>query len=72
MKDRKKNNLLHLVKINVISYNENAYEDEENLDIDEKYIINKIIYSNCYSSYQVIHFLNMGYILRRVNHSVRF
>ena len=72
LNDRTKNNLLPLVKNNVISNNEYAIDDEENMDIDEENLINTRIYSDCYSSYQVNDFLNMRYLLKRVNHSVWF
>ena len=72
LNDRTKNNLLPLVKNNVIPNNENSFEDEENMDIDEEYLINKRIYSDCYFSYQVNDFINMGYILKRFNRSVWF
>ena len=72
LNDRTKNNLLPLVKNNVIPNNENSFEDEENMDIDEEYLINTRIYSDFYSSYQINDFLNMGYILKRVNHIVWF
>ena len=72
LNDRTKNNLLPLVKNNVLSNDMNEFEDDENMEIDEEYQINTRIYSDCYSSYQVNDFLNMGYILKRVNHSVWF
>ena len=72
LNDRTKNNLLPLVKNNVLSNDMNEFEDDENMEIDEEYQINTRIYSDCYSSYQVNDFRNMGYILKRVNHSVWF
>jgi len=64
--------IMPLVKKNVLSNNEYAFDEEENMDIDEENIINTRIYSDCYSSYQVNDVLNMGYLLKRVNHSVWF
>ena len=72
LNDRTKNNLLPLVKNNVLSNDMNEFEDDENMEIDEEYQINTRIYSDCYSSYQVNDFRNMGYILKRVNHSIWF
>ena len=49
LNDRTKNNLLPLVKNNVLSNDENEFEEDENMEIDEEYQINTRIYSDCYS-----------------------
>ena len=50
---------------NNISTNEN-----EDMDMDEEYVANTRIYSDCFASYQPNTFRQKGYILKRVNHSV--
>ena len=46
LNDRTKNNLLPLVKNNVLSNDMNEFEDDENMEIDEKYQNNTRIYSD--------------------------
>ena len=49
--------------------NTNLGEDN---DLSEEESIKTRIYSDCYSSYQVNDFKDMGYLLKRVNHSIWF
>ena len=42
------------------------------MDVDERYLINTRIFSDCWSSYQINDFREMGFILNRINHSVWF
>ena len=44
---------------------------EDNV-LSEEESIKTRIYSDCYSSYQVNDFKDMGYLLKRVNHSIWF
>lgn len=60
---RSKNRLLALVKKYV-------YTNEDNLE--EIYSINTRVFSDCFRSYQPANFRYMGFILKRVNHSVWF
>ena len=39
-------------------------DEDENMDIDEKYKINATIYLDCYSSYKDSDFLDMGYMFK--------
>ena len=55
---------MKIIKDN-ISTNENLY-----MDLDEEYLENAKIYSDCFASYQPNTFRDSGYILKRVNHSV--
>ena len=62
MENRRKENLLPLVKNNVYTY-----------DIIEDNIDNRTrIYSDCYSVYRQDDFNAMGFLLHRVNHSILF
>ena len=66
MNNRTTNNLLPIVKNNVLaSLNEEESVPQENS-------VKTRIYSDCYSAYQIDDFKNLGYILKRVNHSVWF
>ena len=48
-------------------------EDNDNgMDVEERYLINTIIFSDCWSSYQINDFREMGFILNRINHSIWF
>ena len=69
LNNRTKENLLPLVKNNIITA-ENEDNDDE--DLSENESVKTRIYSDCFSSYQVNDFKEMGYILKRVNHSVWF
>ena len=42
------------------------------MDLEEEYLENARIYSDCFASYQPNRFRENGYILKRVNHSVWF
>ena len=66
LNDRTANNLMKIIKDN-IGTNEN-----QDIDLDEEYLENTRIYSDCFASYQPDTFLENGYILKRVNHSVWF
>ena len=61
--------MLPLVKNNVITAED---EDNDDDDLTENESVKTRIYSDCFSSYQVNDFKEMGYILKRVNHSVWF
>ena len=63
-----KENLLPTFKNNIAT-NENE-DNEEGLN--EENSIKTRIYSDCFLTYQVNDFKEMGYILNRVNHSVWF
>ena len=66
LNDRTSNNLMRIIKEN-ISTNENI-----DMDLEDEYLENTRIYSDCFSSYQTNTFRENGYILKRVNHSVWF
>ena len=66
LNNRTKENLLPLIKNNVIT------AENEDEDLSENESVKTRIYSDCFSSYQVNDFKEMGYILKRVNHSVWF
>ena len=66
LNNRTSNNLIKIIKDN-ISTRENL-----NMDLDEDYLENARIYSDCFASYQPNRFRDNGYILKRVNHSVWF
>ena len=40
--------------------------------MEEDYLVNTRIFSDCFASYQVNDFRDLGYILKRVNHSIWF
>ena len=65
LKNRTKNNLLSIVKNDVTT----AVE-EEKLTPNES--VKARIFSDCYCSYQIEDFRNLGFILKRVNHSMWF
>ena len=69
LNDRSKNNLIPIIKRNVIT---NYNEDEDYPDLNEENSTKTRIYSDCWSTYQVKDFNQLGYILRRVNHQVWF
>ena len=72
---RSKNKLLPFIKKYVNTFAGNEYEeseDEEDVIMDENISIRTRIFSDCFSSYQPSDFRNMGFILKRVNHSVWF
>ncbi len=69
LNNRTKENLLPIIKNNIAT-DENAINEEEELSEDES--VKTRIYSDCFSSYQVNDFKEMGYILNKVNHSVWF
>ena len=66
LNDRTANNLMKIIKENV------ATNENQNMDLDEEYLENTRIFSDCFSSYQPDRFRENGYILNRVNHSVWF
>lgn len=63
LNNRIKNNLLPIIKNNIITHIE---EDSITINCSVK----SHIYSDCYSSYQIDDFRNLGYVLKRVNYSV--
>ncbi len=69
LNNRTKENLLPLVKNNIITDEHYNNDDEE---ISEEDNFQTRVYSDCFRSYQVNDFRNMGYILKRINHSVWF
>ena len=52
---------------NNIGTNEN-----EDIDLDKGYFVNIYIYSDCFASFQHNTIQQKGYILKRVEHSVRY
>ena len=64
LNNRTANNLMPIIKDNIIT--------NDNVDLDEEFLENTRIYSDCFASYQPNTFLENGYILKRVNHSVWF
>lgn len=69
LNNRTKECLLPLLNNNV------AINGEANLNLNmenEQYLINTRVYSDMFASYQLNDFAQLGYILRRVNHSVWF
>ena len=64
-----KENLLPIIKNNIATDENENNEDE---DLSEAESVKTRIYSDCFRSYQVNDFKEMGYILNRVNHSVWF
>ena len=69
LNNRTKENLLPLIKSNIVT-DENYNNDNE--EISEEDNVQTRVYSDCFRSYQVNDFRNMGYILKRINHSVWF
>ena len=67
LNNRTKENLLPIIKNNIATDENENNEDE---DLSEKESVKTRIYSDCFRSYQVNDFKEMGYILNRVNHSV--
>ena len=65
LNDRTKNRLLPLVTKNVAT----VFDEDELIESES---CKTRIYSDCYASYQVNDFSNLGYILKRVNHFVWF
>ena len=66
LNDRTANNLMKIVKEN------GATNENQDMDLDEEFLENTRIFSNCFFSYQPNSFRENGYILNRVNHSVWF
>ena len=66
LNDRTSNNLMKIIKDNIVT-NEN-----QDMDLDEDFLENTRILSDCLASYQPRTFLENGYILKRINHSVWF
>ena len=64
--DKTSNNIMKILKENV------ATNENHEMDLDEEYLENTLIFSLCFASYQVNKFREKGYILNRVNHSVWF
>ena len=69
LNNRTKENLLPIIKNNIATDENENNEDE---DLSEAESVKTRIYSDCFRSYQVNDFKEMGYILNRVNHSVWF
>ena len=78
LNNRTKDKLLPIIKKYVYSGNDSdeldldEYDEEGNIIIEENYSIKTRVFSDCFRSYQIEDFDNMGYILKRVNHSVWF
>ena len=72
--DRSKNKLLPLIKkyVNIFDSNEYEEDDDENVIMNENVNVKTWIFSDCFRSYQPIDFQKIGFILKRVNHSVWF
>ena len=66
LNDRTANNLMKIIQNNI------ATNENEDMDLDEEYVVNTNIYSDCFASYQPNTFRQNGYILKRFNHSVWF
>ena len=66
LNDRTSNNLMNILKEN------KATNENQDMDLDDEYLENTRIYSDCFASYQPNTFRERGYILKRVNHSVWF
>lgn len=66
LNNRTKNNLLPIIQNNVVT----AIDEDENMPLELS--VKTRIYSDCYSSYQVEDFKHLGYVLKRINHSVWF
>ena len=64
--DRTKRILLPIIKSNALT---NEWEEDT---IPENLSTKKRIYSECFNSYQINDFRNMGYYLKRINHSIWF
>ena len=69
LNNRTKRNLIKYVKNNVYTSNE---DDINNDEYSENELLNTRIYSDCFASYQPGDFQNLGYVLKRVNHSIWF
>lgn len=68
VKDRAKETLIPIIKNNIYTYEDHILNNEdENPDFPATWI-----YSNCFTTYQISHFKELGYILYKVNHSVWF
>ena len=65
---RQKETLLPIIKNNVYS---NTLRVNNNQDIDDAKLPTRI-YSDCFQSYQIRDFNNLGFILHRINHSLWF
>ena len=68
LNNRTKENLLPIIKNNIAT---DGNEDNEE-ELYEEESVKTRIYSDCFRSYQVNDFKEMGYILNRVNHSFWF
>ena len=66
LNDRTSNNLMNILKENI------ATNENQDMDLDDEYLENTRIYSDCFASYQPNTFRERGYILKRVKHSVWF
>ena len=69
LNDRTQQNLLNLVRNNVIT-EDNNLDDE--MEESESESIKTRVYSDCFASYNEQRFAEYGYILKRVNHSIWF
>ena len=65
----RKNKLLPIINNNISS---NSEDNDNGMDVEARYLINTRIFSDCWSSYQINDFREMGFILNRINHSVWF
>ena len=66
--NRSRESLLPIIKENVDTYNDlNEYNSLEDI---HKYSLCTRIYSDCWSAYQLSDFMDCGFLLHRVNHSL--
>ena len=80
LNDRTKEKLQPIIKYYVhtniddvdLEINENAYDNIQPLNPEDYTIKTRIFSSDSFGTYQVSDFDSMGYILKRVNHSVWF
>ena len=66
LNNRSSDILLKLIKDNI------ATHENQNMNLDEEYLENARIYSDCFASYKPNIFRENGYILKRVNRCVWF
>ena len=62
----KKENLLPFIKKDAFTNDINEEDDSKDLSLKTR------VFSDCFSSYRVSDFNELGFILKRVNHSIRF
>lgn len=68
--NRSRESLLPIIKANVDTYNDlNEYNSLENI---HNYSLCTRIYSDCWSVYQQSDFMDLGFLLHRINHTLWF